>query len=362
MNNSYFPAIDLPDLPVLKLGFSLRPSESIVLPPFLGSTIRGAFGGALKEVFCFVKGGDCKKCWFFEACPYQMIFESPNLLPKEKIHSLLKGHKELPQPFILIPPALRKKKTIKPRDPRVFLDLNEEYENNHFSRDELLNFSIILVGTAITYFNQVLAAVWLMAHSGMGEAKIPFELEYANAHDSRGRALEIFNSAAHKVNARDVAPISLRKISKLRLGSMFVNGSDARELDISFLTPARLRIADTISNNLSFYEFLKKTTERIEFLSRTYGNTESEEYDYRPILDFANNIALKTNNLNRNHYYQYSNRQEREIRREVLMGNIQFQGEHLREFAPYLIAGEMLNVGNGASAGLGAYEINIMDD
>jgi hypothetical protein len=67
----------------LLLTFRLQARESVVLPPFLGSTLRGAFGAALKKVFCFVPHGECGRCWFYEACPYQYIFESPNLIPNK---------------------------------------------------------------------------------------------------------------------------------------------------------------------------------------------------------------------------------------------------------------------------------------
>ena len=46
------------------------------LPPFKGSTFRGAFGWALKRVVCALKTQQCAKCILRDRCVYCLAFET----------------------------------------------------------------------------------------------------------------------------------------------------------------------------------------------------------------------------------------------------------------------------------------------
>lgn len=347
--------MNLPEINILLLTFRLRARDSVVLPPFLGSTLRGAFGAALKKVFCFVPHGECGRCWFYEACPYQYIFESPNLIPKQENHPLLRGQKELPQPFILIPPVpTLKRQTKEKKLQRRIINFNEDYAGNHFSRGETLEFSVLLMGKAAAFWAQVLVAVRLIAKHGLGDRRIPFVLTEAFAHDSQGKSLEIFSLETPKIASYGISTVPLARIVDLRLQSFINDFSETDSLIIELQTPTRIRIADEISPTITFFDFLKKLTERLEFLAFLYAET-AQKIDYRPILEDADKIFSTQSSLKNYRYEQFSNTLGSKTRRDAVLGEIAFQDNSLAKFLPFLAAGELLNIGSNTSAGFGKF-------
>ena len=63
--------------PIARYQFNFVVSEPILLPEYSGSTLRGAFGRALRKIACMTKLEDCKGCPLYRTCPYTNIFEPP---------------------------------------------------------------------------------------------------------------------------------------------------------------------------------------------------------------------------------------------------------------------------------------------
>lgn len=351
--------MNLPNLNLLSLTFRLQARDSAALPPFLGSTLRGAFGTALKKVFCFVPHGECARCWFFEACPYQYLFESPNLIPKEENHKLLRGQKEVPQPFVLISP-IPTKKIKKQKVQKELVNFNEDYAGNHFSRGETLEFSILLMGKATRFWAQVLVAVRLFAANGLGDERIPFLLVEAFAHDALGKSVEVFNIKDSKVLTHKVSPIPLNWITNLRVQTLKneLDKIPQSNLKIVFQTPTRIRIADQVSESITFFDLLKKITERLELLAFLHAET-SQKIDYRPLLSVANNFSLADGGLKLYRFEQFSNTQNGKTKRDVVLGQSIIRGDNIMEILPFLAAGEIVNVGANTSYGFGKFIVEI---
>ena len=51
--------------------------QQLRLPPYKGSTFRGAFGIAFKRAVCIVQHGDCARCLVRAQCVYPYIFDTP---------------------------------------------------------------------------------------------------------------------------------------------------------------------------------------------------------------------------------------------------------------------------------------------
>ena len=49
-------------LPMVRYRIAFEVTEPVHLPEYSGSTIRGAFGGALRRVACMTRQKDCKAC------------------------------------------------------------------------------------------------------------------------------------------------------------------------------------------------------------------------------------------------------------------------------------------------------------
>src|SRR5215217_4042481 len=94
------------DFAVLDLSryeLTLRASQAVSLPAFLGSTLRGAFGHALKEAVCVMSHRQCERCLVADRCIYPYLFETP--VPPDVPQ--LRGQAQAPHPFILTPPMLK---------------------------------------------------------------------------------------------------------------------------------------------------------------------------------------------------------------------------------------------------------------
>ncbi len=57
--------------------FNLKVLESLILPSYKGSTLRGGFGYAFKKVVCVIKDKECHNCILKEKCIYSYVFETP---------------------------------------------------------------------------------------------------------------------------------------------------------------------------------------------------------------------------------------------------------------------------------------------
>ncbi|HEY0543929.1 MAG TPA: hypothetical protein VGC91_00920 [Pyrinomonadaceae bacterium] len=88
-------------LMVARYEFRLQAREEVELPALLGSTLRGAFGHALKAIACSVSHQDCRRCLLTDVCLYPTFFESQI----EAARDLLGKNQSAPRPYIFQPPV-----------------------------------------------------------------------------------------------------------------------------------------------------------------------------------------------------------------------------------------------------------------
>ena len=62
---------------IARFSFELEALDTISLPPYKGSTLRGGFGHAFKKTVCALKSQDCDSCLLREKCVYSYVFETP---------------------------------------------------------------------------------------------------------------------------------------------------------------------------------------------------------------------------------------------------------------------------------------------
>src|ERR1044072_3894832 len=174
------------DFAVLDLSryeLTLRASESVSLPAFLGSTLRGAFGHALKEAVCVMNHRDCVKCIVADRCIYPYLFETP--VPPDA--QQLRGQAQAPHPFILTPPMLKapeKAGRVSAQslsDGRTVRLVHSSIRDSldgrrRMSRGDRLTFGLLLMGRAVEYLPYVVYAVSEMARRGLGVESARFEL------------------------------------------------------------------------------------------------------------------------------------------------------------------------------------------
>lgn len=108
--------------PLARYRFEFEVTTAIRLPEYAGSTLRGAFGHALRQLACVTRAKTCAGCMLAATCPYTSVFEP--LKPAFASLSLATP----PVPYIIEPP---------------------EWGARQYAPGETLAFHFTLVGSAI---------------------------------------------------------------------------------------------------------------------------------------------------------------------------------------------------------------------
>jgi hypothetical protein len=113
-------------------------STHAVLPEYKGSTLRGAFGRALKNCACALRRQECPSCMLAPSCCHAFIFEGQTF----------PGIQDRQHPYV-----------IRPSD-----DSHREYLPG-----DTLSFSLLLFGKANDSLPHVIYAVQEMGKDGLGK-------------------------------------------------------------------------------------------------------------------------------------------------------------------------------------------------
>ena len=363
------------DFSVLNLSryqLRLKARRAVVLPRFLGSTLRGAFGHALKEAVCVVGHRDCGRCMLADRCIYPYLFETP-APPIE----LLRGQKGAPHPFILMPPL---------SEPCDGATLSREPLPRQFKRTECVHsgkrlrlvksapipcsdkgwdlspgdelvFDLLLVGRAIQYMPYVVYAVSEMAKRGLGANRVPFDLSQVAVVNEHGFAQTIYSGGDQRITVPGQATKSLTELIQSRVEQLRATGIlFLDELRLNFQTPARIRVDGDLQQTLAFELLVRNLLRRISLLAAVHGSRRLD-VDYRALIDRASSVRTRTSELHWRDWERYSNRQRIKMNMGGFIGGIEYLGEAIQEFIPLIIAGEILHIGTGTSFGLGRYQL-----
>jgi hypothetical protein len=317
-------------LPVARLEFALRAEEDAELPNFLGSTLRGAFGHALKRAVCVMEHRDCERCLVVNRCLYPYLFETPS--PENAPQ--LRSQQQMPRPFIFEPPGAS------PERPR-----------RSVRRGDRMDFGFTLLGRAIDALPYVIYAIETMAHGGLGVERARFTLTEVNWRSPQGESQPIYSPSQRRIASMPEAAISLDEYLRLRLAD---RQAEAR-LRLRFLTPARIRIQGDAQASMSFDLLAGNLWRRVSLLLALHG---SKPFDLDKLWwQHSTGVKCVANDLQWWDLERRSNRQKQNVKLGGFIGEIEYEGDELVEYLPLVLAGEMLHVGGGASFGLGQYEI-----
>ena len=365
------------DFSVLNLSryqLRLRACQSVVLPQFLGSTLRGALGHALKEAVCVMNHRDCGRCMLAERCIYPYIFETP-APPIE----LLRGQKGAPHPFILMPPLPEPDDgpILRPDPPpRQFKRSEFVYSGKtlrlvkptpitcsdkgwNLSPGDELVFDLLLVGRAIEYMPYVVYAVREMAKRGLGANRVPFDLSQVAVVDEHGFAQTIYAGGDHRITVSSQATKTLTELIQTRLEQLrATNILFLDELRLNFRTMTRIRVDGDLQQALTFELLIRSLLRRISLLAAVHGSGRLD-VNYRALIDQASGVRTRASGLHWREWERYSNRQRIKMNMGGFVGGIEYVGEAIQEFLPLIIAGETLHLGTGTTFGLGRYAIEV---
>lgn len=304
--------------------FHCRFTTEARLPAFKGSTLRGAFGHALKRVVCALRRKTCADCLLSTSCVYSLVFENPAGPPDKSANDLPAKTLGRPHPYVLQPP----------------LDHRRAYETG-----EAFSFGLALFGPANDFLPHLVYAVERMGETGLGRGgkngRSRFMLE---AVESRGVLL--YDGAAktlrqgHELTSHDLQPPAAGPLDSLT---------------VRFLTPLRLKHHNRFQQTLPFHLLIRAALRRIATLEEAFGQGEPA-LDYRGLVRRAEQVVTRESDCRWSEIERYSNRQQTGMLIGGLLGEVVYEGE-LGEFLPLFKYCAVTHLGKQTAFGLGRVEV-----
>lgn len=307
----------------------LEAQTEAILPALIGSTLRGAFGHALKAISCSVTHQDCEKCFLSEVCLYPTIFEPT-----------CQHLKDIPRPFVFqppVPPLTRKISEEKVLKMRIF-------------KGGKISFGLVLIGDAAKKLPYFVYALELMARHGLGAERQSFAVSEVFVLDANDCKTSVYTPDLPKISAfqpTNAAELIEQKLSQINL---------AGNLKIRFQTPLRIRRKRELLEKITFSEIFKQCSLRLKFLTENYG--AALEYDYQSLMKTAEAVETVSDKLWKHESSRRSNRQNKNFDLDGMLGEIEFQSDDFSKFLLFLLAGEFLNIGSASSLGLGKFKLS----
>ncbi|MBC7084474.1 MAG: CRISPR system precrRNA processing endoribonuclease RAMP protein Cas6 [Firmicutes bacterium] len=137
---------------VARYEFIIEAVDNLFLPPYKGSTFRGGFGTAFRNIACSTRRTDCRDCMLKHACPYAYVFETA---PPDGSEALTK-FEHVPHPFVLEPPLT---------------------ERREFAPGDELTVGLVLIGRGIEFLPYFIVAFQEFGRMGIGRGRGRFRLK-----------------------------------------------------------------------------------------------------------------------------------------------------------------------------------------
>jgi CRISPR-associated endoribonuclease Cas6 len=305
---------------------SFEARESLDLPHYIGSTLRGAFGHAFRAIACHAPRG--LECPVPAQCPYHLIFETSPPPGSDA----LRTHEEIPRPFVMAP--------VEPVTPA------SGGNRQQFRPGDKVTFDLILIGRAQEYFPYFVVALREVTRIGRGRQAV--EMSRIETRSASGDESRIVYDAAQNVVHGAATSITLEQCGATAM--------PAGPLTIEFLTQTRLKHEGRFVRRPEFQILFRRLLGRLSSLARFHCGTPLD-VDFRGLIEQAASIQLVRDETRWTRWERYSSRQDRRMEWEGIMGRAVYEGD----FAPFwkfLKFGESLHVGHGATFGLGKYRIS----
>ena len=319
----------LSNLQISRYRIVLQAQTEAVLPALIGSTLRGAFGHALKAISCCVPHRTCEICFLSEACLYTTVFEPTS----QKL-------RDIPRPFIFEPP-------IPPFTKQISENSNLKLR---ISENGKISFDFILLGETIKKLPYFIYAIELLARHGLGVERQSFKIVEVFSIDTASSLDKIYTVGEPKIlphQSFDLGCYVQKRMAEIK---------STEKIKINLLTPLRIRRnKNELLENIVFTEFFKQCSLRLKFLFEFYGTPL--DYDYSDLMKQAEVVEKTRDNLWRHNSTRRTNRQNKKLDLDGMLGEIEFSSDNFEDLLPFLITGELLHIGSASSLGLGKYTI-----
>lgn len=304
------------NLPLARYRLDFTVATPLALPAYAGSTLRGAFGGALRATACMTRQKTCDACPLLRTCPYAAIFETP---PPVAGHALQK-FTQVPHPYLIEPP---------------------HWGEKTYAPGDTLSFHFVLAGRALDQLPLVLWAFVRAFRHGIGKG------------DGTARLARAVHVGAEETPVLD-SPDSTLAPHDRAVPPVPTFAGNALTLVID--TPLRLqkngRPIDAA--DLGARDLLMALVRRIALLHEFHG-AGPLPLDFTALAQQAAAVASEKD-LRWRDWTRYSRRQQQKMALGGVVGTWTLHGD-LTPFLPFLHLGQWLHVGKEATFGLGGYRL-----
>lgn len=305
-------------IPLARYRLEFTVETPLHLPVYAGSTLRGAFGGALRASSCMTKQKTCDGCPLLATCPYAIVFETR---PPAEGHALQK-FSQVPHPYVIEPP---------------------QWGERDYMPGEPLAFHIVLAGRAL---DQLALIVWAFVRAfqrgigrGDGTARLARVVHVGTVDtpilEGPDGSLHEHDTAVPPAPTFDGDRLTLHLEPPLRLQR---NG---RPIDGRDLTARDLLVA-----------LIRRTA-----LIHEFHGPGPLALDFSGLAARAEGIGSEKS-LTWRDWTRYSSRQDKKMALGGVVGTWTLTGD-LAPFLPFLHLGQWLHVGKEATFGLGEYRLEV---
>lgn len=308
-----------------KFYFNLLAMETIYVPEYKGSALRGGFGNVFRKVCCTKQVNDCLNCLLVSHCPYAYVFETPQNSALQIEHKA----DNYPHPFVIEP----------------LLDNVREYKSG-----EKFQFGLILFGKALAYLPYFIYTFHQLGNVGLGKGRGRFKLLSVES-------CEDLWCESSKKQVYDFHSETLSGDFKIFSVNDFSNSHAENEnIQISFETPTRIMMKKNLVKELTPEIFIRSLLRRISWLGKIHCEGDWN-LPYREIVDYAaENLTITSHHLKWHDWQRYSTRQHRRMILGGFVGEVEIAGA-LKPLLPLIYLGQFTHVGKNTTFGLGKYTI-----
>ncbi len=293
-----------------------------ILPPYKGSTFKGVFGRALKQVVCALKKQECDQCLHNEKCVYALVFETPACV--EPPGGIVVS--EPPHPFVIEPPLTKK---------------------THFPKGSSFDFFLLLFGDINNNLPYFVYALDQMGEIGIGR-RINGKRGRFTLQEVRAGGQTVYSGSERVLHA--VAPLD-----SLDPAAPAAEAENSFRIKLILDTPLRFKFKDRLATELPFHVLTRPMLRRASALLSCYGDG-NPPLDYRGLVERAEKVRIFDSDIRWFDWRRYSFRQKKGMVFGGMIGSITYEGK-IGEYMPLIDFCSKVHLGKQTSFGLGKIRV-----